>query len=51
MNLSSTAKSFIGGSFALIAVYLLLAHSGGFAQDVTAGLNGVEGVDKTLQGR
>lgn len=51
MNLSSTMKSFIGGAFALIALYLAVAHAGGLAQDISAGTGGLANDFKTLQGR
>lgn len=44
-------KSFIAGAFTLIALYLIVAHAGGFAQAVTSGTTGASGVFKTLQGR
>ena len=44
-------KTFIGGAFALIALFLLLAHSGGLAQAIGAGATGSATVFKTLQGR
>lgn len=49
--MSSTMKQFIGGAFALIALYLALAHSGGLSTDINAGATGASGVFKTLQGR
>jgi hypothetical protein len=47
----ATAKSFVGGAFALIALFLVLAHAGGFAQVIGAGAGGSSNVFKTLQGR
>lgn len=47
----SDVKSFIGGAFALIALYLALAHSGGLAQVISSGTAGSSNVFKTLQGR
>lgn len=44
-------KSFIAGAFALIALFLIVAHAGGFAQAVTAGTDGVSTVFMRLQGR
>jgi hypothetical protein len=44
-------KSFVGGAFVLIGLFLVLAHAGGFAQVLGAGATGSEGVFKTLQGR
>jgi len=49
--MSSQAKQFIGGAFALIALFLILAHSGGFAQVISAGSTGGATIFKTLQGR
>lgn len=49
--MSSTLKSFIGGAFALIGLFLVLAHSGGFAQVLGSGASGSSKVFKTLQGR
>jgi hypothetical protein len=44
-------KSFIGGAFGLIALYLIVANAGGFSQDVSSGGSAASGVFKTLQGR
>ncbi len=44
-------KEFIGGAFALIALFLVLAHAGGFAKAIGAGTGGASQVFKTLQGR
>ena len=44
-------KQFIGGAFALIALFLILAHAGGFALAIGAGASGSSNVFKTLQGR
>jgi hypothetical protein len=47
----SDLKSFVGGAFGLIALFLILAHAGGFAQALTSGTSGASTVFKTLQGR
>lgn len=47
----SELKAFVGGAFALIALFLVLAHAGGFAQAIGAGASGSSNVFKTLQGR
>lgn len=44
-------RAFYAGAFALIGLYLVLAHAGGFAQDVSAGAGGSANIFKTLQGR
>lgn len=44
-------KTFIGGAFALIGLFLVLAHAGGFAQAIGSGTTGASNVFKTLQGR
>lgn len=44
-------KQFIGGAFALIALFLVLAHAGGFSKALGAGASGASGVFRTLQGR
>lgn len=44
-------KQFIGGAFALIALFLVLAHAGGFARAIGAGAGGSSQIFKTLQGR
>ncbi len=44
-------KQFIGGAFALIALFLVLAHAGGLSQAIGAGASGSSQVFKTLQGR
>ena len=50
-NLSNPAKYYIGGAFALIALFLFLAHSGGASQVLSAGFGGLNQDFKTLQGR
>jgi hypothetical protein len=45
------ARSFVGGAFFLIALFLVLAHAGGFAQAISAGSTGTASIFKTLQGR
>ena len=47
----SDLKSFVAGAFALIGLYLVLAHAGGFSQAIGAGTSGAGNVFKTLQGR
>jgi hypothetical protein len=47
----TSLKSFIGGAFGLIALFLVLAHAGGFAQAIGSGTSGASNVFKTLQGR
>ena len=49
--MKSGAKSFLTGAFGLIALFLILAHAGGFAQALSAGAHGSADVFKTLQGR
>lgn len=49
--MSRAAKQFVGGAFALIGLFLVLAHAGGFAQAIGAGSSGASNVFKTLQGR
>lgn len=49
--MSATFKSFIGGAFGLIALFLVLSNSGGFARSVTAGTGGLATDFKVLQGR
>ena len=49
--MSRELKQFIGGAFALIALFLVLAHAGGFATAINAGASGSSNVFKTLQGR
>ncbi|HEX5271319.1 MAG TPA: hypothetical protein VFW33_12555 [Gemmataceae bacterium] len=44
-------KAFIGGAFGLIALFLVLAHAGGFSQALSSGTSGASNVFKTLQGR
>lgn len=51
MGLTKEVKQFIGGAFALIALFLVLAHAGGFSQALGAGAQGSATVFKTLQGR
>lgn len=50
-SLSNTAKYYIGGAFALIALFLVLAHYGGASQVLSAGFGGLNEDFKTLQGR
>lgn len=47
----SDLKSFVGGAFGLIALFLVLAHAGGFSQVLSSGTGGAANVFKTLQGR
>jgi hypothetical protein len=49
--MSQLAKQFIAGAFGLIALFLVLAHSGGFEKSVKATAGGSATVFKTLQGR
>ncbi len=49
--MKNIANSFLMTSLGLIALFLVLAHYTGFAADVSAGATGLEGIDKTLQGR
>lgn len=49
--MKADVKAFVGGAFALIALFLLLAHSGGLAQAIGSGSTGAATVFKTLQGR
>jgi hypothetical protein len=51
VNLSSQVKSFTGGAFALIALYLVLAHAGGFSTMFGSVTTGASNVFGTLQGR
>ena len=44
-------RQFVVGAFGLIALFLVLAHSGGFAQAIGSGTTGASNVFKTLQGR
>ncbi len=44
-------KQFIGGAFALIALFLILAHAGGLSKAIGAGASGSSQVFRTLQGR
>lgn len=44
-------RQFIGGAFALIGLFLVLAHAGGFAQAIGSSTSGASNVFKTLQGR
>lgn len=44
-------KNFFAGAFGLIALFLVLAHAGGFSQAIGAGTSGASNVFKTLQGR
>lgn len=45
------AREFITGAFFLIGLFLVLAHSGGFARSVGAGASGLAQDFKVLQGR
>jgi hypothetical protein len=47
----STGKSFLGGAFFLIGLFLVLAQAGGFSQALGAGTSGTATIFKTLQGR
>ena len=49
--MSAALRDFLKGSFALIALFLVLSHSGGFARAFGAGGRTFSGVFKTLQGR
>lgn len=49
--MKSGMKSFLGGAFGLIALFLVLAHAGGFSQAISSGTSGAANVFKTLQGR
>lgn len=49
--MKATLNQFIVGAFGLIALFLIVAHAGGFAQAVTAGAGGLSTDFKTLQGR
>lgn len=49
--MSHALKQFIGGAFALIALFLALAHAGGLSQAIGAGASGSSQIFKTLQGR
>lgn len=49
--MTTAVKQFIGGAFALIALFLALAHAGGLSQVIGAGSKGSSQVFKTLQGR
>ena len=49
--MKSSLRSFLGGAFGLIALFLVLAHSGGMAQVIGSGTAGASNVFKTLQGR
>jgi hypothetical protein len=44
-------RNFFAGAFALIALFLIVAHAGGFAQAIGAGATGTSKVFSTLQGR
>lgn len=44
-------KTFIGGAFGLIALFLVAAHAGGMAQVISSGTSGASNVFATLQGR
>ena len=44
-------EKFMGISFTLIALYLIIANASGFNTVVTSLASGVGSVDKTLQGR
>lgn len=49
--MKGTARQFVAGALALIALFLVLAHSGGFARAVNASASGGAVLFKTLQGR
>jgi hypothetical protein len=49
--MKGTVRQFVVGAFALIGLFLLLTHSGGFARDIGAGGTATAGIFKTLQGR
>ncbi len=49
--MSNELRRFVAGAFGLIALFLVLAHAGGFAQALSAGTSGASNVFKTLQGR
>jgi hypothetical protein len=49
--MAKDVKQFFAGAFALIALFLLLANSGGFAKDISAATTGSSTVFATLQGR
>ena len=49
--MKQTFNSFLMGSLGLIALFLVLAHASGFAQDITSGAGGLATDFKTLQGR
>lgn len=51
MKITNVLNSFLVTSLGLIALFLILSHYTGFAKDVAAGASGIEGIDKTLQGR
>lgn len=49
--MKSTVTQFIAGAFGLIALFLIVAHAGGFAQATTATFGGLSTDFQTLQGR
>jgi hypothetical protein len=49
--MSATFKSFLQGALGLIALFIIVSRSGGFAKSVTAGTNGLATDFKILQGR
>jgi hypothetical protein len=49
--MKSSVKQFIVGAFGLIALFLVLAHSGGFARDVGSLGSATANTFKVLQGR
>jgi len=49
--MSNAAKDFLKGAFGLIALFLVLTHSGGLARVIGAGTSGAGQDFKILQGR
>lgn len=49
--MSRDLRQFVTGAFGLIALFLILAHAGGFSQAISSSTTGASGVFKTLQGR
>lgn len=49
--MKSELQRFFVGAFGLIALFLVLAHAGGFAQAIGSSTTGASTVFKTLQGR
>lgn len=49
--LKSTTGQFIGGAFALIALFLVLAHFTGFTHDVSSLSSGAGHIFSILQGK